>query len=511
MFRNISRLASIRWINLNLNQSNPLIGLNSRSRVDFTHSLPNFGKDQFDRSKYFAVYFYKLLGDYYTKQTNYEQLRNDLFFESNYQETMRLLDKETKLKQGTFEIVDKLSILRSLQVIGVPSNDELIVKLIEDLSPNLNKLTLEKTLKVLLNQVQFQSSEVQKMFIRNLVNYIEERPDDVVNLNIVLMIYNEKITDLFSTEFLSKVDNQALELCKTATEKPLAEQEITWFLHRISLTKRRPKQLIQYLVNGLIEKDFKHLDHKILISLINSLASLSYLSVHLMSKIINHLIKTDLTSKINKFDFNSLMKSFIILRYDPEELFHYLANDIDLFKDKLGTKCLMNLVSTMAFFNYSNEIATDLLNHQTFKEIDIDLIKDSVLSIEYLWSLAFYESLDKIPLDQLTLDFFTKILDNKYFYYLRPRYALLYHYCKLNLGLDVELPDTFFKQTTPTKEKDSVKADNLFLILEKENYLTNVETEFGFKFGKLDTTPLGWQIRWVIDISSNRALSPLPI
>ena len=426
--------------------------------------------------KFCANYFYRLVDLYFKKGVDYKQFKDKNIFNLNYKSTLDLLNATS----NESNVIDKLSILRSLQTIGVPSEDKLIVKLIENI--NLNKLDLSKTLKILLNQVQFQTSEQQKQFIGSLVELIESKSDEIAKLDTVLMIYNEKIGHLFSKEFLNKVDSIAVELSGDSKDYPLKEQEITWILHKLSLIKRRPKPFIKYLVNDLIEKDFEKLDLNIVISLVNSLANLNYLSINLMSKIDEFLIQNQFDFKINKFDFILLLKSYIRLRYEPTELLNYICDHIEIINDKLGVKPLMHLVNTMAFFNYQKEKVNQLLSKPIFKEIDIDIVNEHDLLIDYLWSLAFYDNLTKSPLDLFTSDFYTKVLDREHFYFLRPRFVLLYQYCKLNLGLDIQLPEKYFQLNNPIKEK-KIKIDDFLFVLKKDHYLADVPTETGFKFG----------------------------
>lgn len=468
---NANKLLKCELVKRNLNVIEPTtrIQSNFKKKTALEH-----------KSKYFAIYFYQLVNDFFKTGIGYDKLKEGPIFNETYKATLNYLNDKNQ-----FNIPDKLSILRSLQTIGVPSDNELIRKLIEDLNLNLNKLNLDKALKVLLNQVQFQDSDLQKEFVNNLVKFIESKQAEISNLNTVLMIYNEKIANLFSKEFMNKVDFDAIQLSTSSSQQhPLKDDELTWILHKLSLTKRRSKPFIQFLTNNLINNDFENLDLNKAISLVNSLSDLSYLNIALMSKLENYLVQNQFFINANKFDFNQLMKSFINLRYEPTILFNHLVENAEIVNDRLGTKSLMNLISTMAFFNYSRKNATKLLNKSMFKQIDIDLVKDHVLLIDYLWALAFYDHLNKAPLDLFTLDFYSKILDKEYFYYLRPRFVLLYQYCRLNLGLDVKLPDKYLQSTQPFKGSNKLKIDDFLVLLKKSNYLTNVESEFATKFGR---------------------------
>lgn len=432
--------------------------------------------------KYYSIYFYKLANEFFKSGTNYSQLKNDPLFNENCEATLDFLVK----KQFNDQIQDKLSILRSLQTIGMPSDGKLICDLIEDLRPELNKLSVEKALKVLLNQVRFQNSELQRQFIKSLVEFIESRGNEVLTMDTILMIYNEKIAHLFSKSFLDKVDKEAITINKDSGDYPLKADEITWILHKLSLTKRRPKPFIQFLVRALLEKEIEALDFNKVVSLLNSLANLNYLSLELMSKLDAFQVKNQFYLNINRFDFNQLLKSYIKLRYEPTDLFDNLTDNIEILNDRLGLKACMNLIATMSFFNYSKAKVSGLLERPLFKSIDPDLVNEHALHIEYLFGLAFYDCLQKAPLDLFTSEVYSKILANKHFYYLRPRFQLLYQYCKLNLGLDIQLPNVEQDLAAPRSEAGVSKQllDDFMFNLKRDHVLFNVQSDLGFKFGK---------------------------
>ena len=435
--------------------------------------------------KYYSIYFYKLVNEYFRSGLNYSQLKNDPLFNENCEATLKLLQG----KQFDNLIQDKLSILRSLQTIGVPSDGELICCLIEDLRPNLNKLNAEKALKVLINQVQFQGSELQQQFVKNLVEFIESKQQDVLTMDTILMIYNEKVAHLFSKSFLERIDKEAIMINKDSSDYPMKADEISWVLHKLSLTKRRPKPFIQFLVRTLLEKELETLDFNKVTSLLNSLANLNYLNLELMTRLDAFQLNNQFYLNINRFDFNQLLKSYIKLRYEPTDLFNNLVDNIEILNDRLGPKSCMSLINTMAFFNYSKPKVNSLLSRPLFQVIDPDLIADQVLYIDYMWALAFYDHLHKAPLDLFTSDLYAKILDKKHFYYLRPRYMLLYQYCKLNLGLDIQPPKKdpdYFSQTASKGEGNASKRliDDFMFNLKKEHVLFDVRSELGFKFGE---------------------------
>lgn len=454
----------------------------TQSNIPTTFVEMKRGKEESER---YASYFFKLLNRSF-KSGNQDQIINSESFKSICESAFNILDKNPL----DLRFIDKLSMLRSLQIIGLKPDNKLLVKLLEDLRLNINQLSLEKELKVLLNQVQFQDSQLQKAFVDDLVKSIETKLDKIDDLTIVLMIYDEKIIGLFSKEFLRQIDLKALELSKNLVEKEnegteLKANEISFFLHKLSLTKRRPKRLIQFLTNSFFDKDINELGLNNAISLIDSLSKLSYLSIELMKEFEVFLIQSNFLYEINNFDLNQLFKNFIKLRYEPTDLFDYLCDHVAFVDKNFGKKTLISMVNLMAFFNYSKERVTELLNGDIFREIDLDLINGSAFQIEYNWSLAFYDHLNKLPLDLFQSNRFTAILDKKYFFYLKPHFLLLYHYCKLNLGLDLNLPEKYFELSPNVKNDRIFKIDPFLLVLKKDHYLTNVQTELGYNFGRL--------------------------
>lgn len=430
---------------------------------------------------YISIYFYKLVADFYKTGQSYDQLRNDRLFVENCEATLDLLRKNQ-----IDRITDKLSILRSVQTLRLPNDDELVRGLIEDIIPELNKLNVPKALKVLVNQVQFQESEPQKRLVQSLVNFVESRPNELLSIDTILMIYNEKIAHLFSRQFMEKVDKEAIMINKDSGGYPLKPNEITWILYKLSLTKRRAKPFIQFLVSSLLEKNLEGLDFNNVTSLLNSLANLNYLSLELMSRLTDFQLKSQFFLNVNKFDFSQLLTSYIKLRYEPTELFDNLAENIEILNDRVGPKCCMQLICTMAFFNYSKNKVNGILSKPIFKQFDIDLNNDQVLHIDYSWSLAFYDHLHKVPLNLFTSDAYIKLLDNKHFYYLRRRYQLLYQYCKLNLGLDISLPDReYFREAPAAGNMSKHLIDDFMFNLKKEHVLLDVQSELGLKFGRV--------------------------
>lgn len=484
MFRSLKRLAITSSKSLRVGNELPRMNkvhlILARENISTRFS----GKPQTSSQlNYYSIYFYKLVNDYFKSGRNYSDLQNDRLFVENCEATLELL-KQNRIAR----ISDKLSILRSLQTLGVPNDGELISGLIEDLIPELNKLNVEKALKVLMNQGRFQESEPQKRLVQSLVEFVESRQHELLSLDTILMIYNERIAHLFSKSFMEKVDKEAIMISKDSGDYPLKSNEISWILHKLSLTKRRPKPFIKFLVENLLEKELDGLDFNNVTSLLNSLANLNYLSQELMSRLSTFQLENQFYLNVNKFDFNQLLTSYIKLRYEPTELFDNLAENIEILNDRLGATSCMHLVSTMAFFNYSKDKVSRLLSKPLFKEFDIDLNNDHILHIDYAWSLAFYEHLHKVPLDLFTSEAYTKLLDNKHFYYLRPRFQLLYQYCKLNLGLDIKLPNKeYFREASSAGTGNLSKhlIDDFMFNLKKDHVLFDVQSELGFKFGEL--------------------------
>ena len=216
----------------------------------------------------------------------------------------------------------------------------------------------------------------------------------------------------FTPEFMH-VFEEYLSDFLIKNEKHISLEDLTYLLNLLALTKKRPVKILRTLSSILmisLDKDPTLLDPEYIATTVYSLNKLSYNDVDLYTKICDSLVELDppVMMTIKRNTLVSLLTSLGQGRFLHQPLLDNLVSSVkDTMASRrpLSSSELACILITLAKLGYRPSALNDISRDFIIPNVTREQTSSDGVWIDYLWSLAFFNLVDKNhPLMKQVLD-----------------------------------------------------------------------------------------------------------
>ena len=432
-----------------------------------------------------SYFFYNMSSRVREGKMGKDEILNNQFFQQQCQRIQTCLS--TRQEKNSLTGSAKLIILKSLQLIGMPSDAPLVQSLLTDVIWQVKVMPISVALDLLAYQIRFQQSEQQRLLISTLRNHVITHLDKITQIESLVDFY--KLTHFFDKETVLRLDElaQSFILKNSEMHRPKA---ICYLLSTIAGSGRRPKPLIKLLTFAMRNSDLKQIKSEYLCNLISALSSLNVPDLNILSSACTQLVKKDFTKDVDSKTIEWLLKSVVRLNFKPLDLLMHLDQLMRSEPHVLGKKFTVEYLIACAKLNHKPANVGELLGEEQESGLDEILPKrKEVAYLEMCWALAFHGILDESKSKRLFEKQFVDQLfkDKLEVSYLKRKLLQVKAHCALELNLEeVHLPECVYDFDKAVKDKQLVSliGNDLENVVHSKYTLKQLLCELGYHYGK---------------------------
>ncbi|CAL4065237.1 unnamed protein product [Meganyctiphanes norvegica] len=445
------------------------------------------------------------------KKVNYKR---DVECNEFYPKFLALLEKRT-IGRDPRTVLNALEMLLKL---GVPSGNHLIESMETEVLWNVRKVSITLLLQIMTFQINYQKTELQKKVLKETLLTIQRRWVEIKSPAAINTILNHH--NLFSLDFLGRIDDQTIEVAETMSAEDLCRT----FCH-LGNSKRRAAPVLRALAFH-IAKHTDTLTPRQLANLLYAMNTLSFPDQVLLDR-----IASDLISQVAEIERPAIVGNIFTcmgqLRWRNTSLVEVLSEWVEKNLDLCRINDLASFIQTLATISYTptnsemlyNAIIPKLNQEDVPREtvwLDIvwSLVTLGIASTEHIASILSSKFINKLPSstasDHLRMGLRLKLLNiNAHAQHLMKE---AYSGPTLNLA---ENKDVIVMQTRSEIKLTKHVQQNLYNFLPPPKYLLeNIQTSMGVYVDvelsvDKDGTPIPIQ-DYTTHFGESESLKPLP-
>jgi len=305
------------------------------------------------------------------KKVNYKR---DVETNESYPKFVALLEKGTIGKDPR----TILSALEMLLRLGIPSNHHLIESMETEILWNVRKVSIQLLIQIMTFQINYQNTELQKKVLKETLLTLQRRWVEIKNpsaINTILNHYN-----LFSLDFLGRIDDQTIEIAEN-----MNAEELCRTFCQLGNSKRRASPVLRALAFH-IAKHSDTLNPRQLANLLYAMNTLSFPDQVLLDRIAN-----DLISQVGEIERPAIVGNIFTcmgqLRWRNTSLIEVLSEWVEKNLDLCRINDLASYIQTLATVSYI-PTNSDTLFKAIIPNLKMEEVPRETVWLDIVWSLV---------------------------------------------------------------------------------------------------------------------------
>ncbi|GAB6032082.1 hypothetical protein CHUAL_010446 [Chamberlinius hualienensis] len=270
-----------------------------------------------------------------------------------------------------------ISTLKNLFSLRVKNETYIIQSVEMEILWKIRKMNLKQLIYLLQFHVEHQEVDLQRKVVAEAIDKIQQRWFELRTSQEILMLF--KLSSNFSSDFLGKIEDRAIELVET-----MSVDELHRILVVLGEQKLRPIHLLRAIAFHM-SKHQQKLGIKQMANVVYALHLLNFPDVVLLQR-----ISSDLVTEIHNINKSStigiLLKSFGHLRWRHQDVMTGFSDWFLKHEDIIRVQDWLTFVVTSACTSY--ELEDDALASACLKVVTRENVECKTAWLDFVWALV---------------------------------------------------------------------------------------------------------------------------
>lgn len=300
--------------------------------------------------------------------------KNDIEKDENFAKLLKVIERDTNMRNPTVVLTG----LKNLYKLGVDDN-AFVIQCAENLLMwNVRKVSIPVLLSILLFQIDHQKTDLQKKVLKETIDTIQRRWVEIRGSKEIQLIYSQH--EMFSLDFLGRLDDRAIELAEEMTYA-----ELCGIFCALGTSKRRATPVLRALAFHMAKQEDK-LAPKQLSNMLFAMHSLSFPDQVLLEK-----IGKDLIPQVASISRPAVVGAILFcmgqMRWRDTSLLEVLSEWIENNVQICRANDLVSIVLTLACVAYT-PTNVEALFKVVIPNLNPSSVSRETVWLDIVWSLS---------------------------------------------------------------------------------------------------------------------------